>query len=80
MFAGVRTVDLDFGDPDWHPFRYFDPGIAGRLKRIDRIRDHCSTESEVISGNCVSYAISRIVEGLTSHSGGPNGLFDRIDS
>lgn len=61
MFVGVRALDLDFDDADLRGVRNFDPSISSYLKRIDRIRNHRPTDSEVISGDCVGDTVPRII-------------------
>ena len=76
----LTTLDLDFNRPDLHAVRYLDPRIASHLKRIHRVRNHRSTNSEVIIGDRVGNAIPRILERLANDSGSKDGLFHRIDT
>src|ERR1700732_1435941 len=80
MFAGIRTLDLDFNSADLHAVGYFDPGVASQRKRIHRVGNHRSTDSEVVLGNRVANAVPCIVERLVNHPGRPDGLLDRIDT
>jgi hypothetical protein len=44
------------------PMRNTDPGITRQMNRIDGIRNHSSTESKVVLGDCIGDAIPSVVE------------------
>ena len=46
------------------PMRNADPGITRQMNRIDGIRNHSSTESKVVLGDCIGDTIPSVVERL----------------
>ena len=68
MLFRIGTHYFDFNRPYLSTVRDANPGIAGDLKWIDRIRNHGSTETEIVRGDRITGAIPRVVERLANHS------------
>src|SRR6266581_2254981 len=80
MLFRIRTRYFDFNRFYLSSIRDADPSVARELKWIDRVRNHSSTETEIVLGDRVANTIPRIVERLAEHSGIPDGLLDRVDA
>jgi len=80
MFVNVGAHDLDFDDVNLYRGRYLNPSIPSELKWIDRVRDHRPTNSQIVFRDCVSDAVTCVIESLASHVRSTDGLLDRIDA
>ena len=76
VFFVVRTPDLDLHGGHSIPQGHIDPSISGELKRIDRIRYHGPSQAEIIFGDGVPYAVSRIVHRPDQQAGVLESLLD----
>lgn len=78
MLLRVRTNQLNFGSACTRSMRNADPGIPRQMNRIDGIRNHSSTESEVVLGDRVGDEIPSVVEWLAQRSGIADCLLNRV--
>jgi hypothetical protein len=76
MLLGVGALDLNFMRPDPNAVRYCNPSIASRLKRIDRVGNYDSPNSQIVPGDRVGDAVPHIVERLANDPGSPDSLLD----
>lgn len=78
MFVSVDALNLDFHEADSRGVRHRDPSIPSQLERVDRIRHHCPTDSEIVLRDRLCNAIPGIINGLTQQPGIPDGLLHRV--
>ncbi|MGC2538681.1 MAG: hypothetical protein WA350_18000, partial [Candidatus Sulfotelmatobacter sp.] len=68
MLHRIRARDLDFDSSCLRPIRDTYPSIPCESKWIDGVRNHGSTETEIIFGDHVTNAIARIIERVADDS------------
>ena len=73
MLPLVGTRDLNFSGSDVRAVRGLEPRIARGGQWIHRVGNHDATETKVVFGNCVTDAITRVVDGDDGDPGFPNG-------
>ena len=80
MLRRIRARDLDFDSSSLRPIRDTYPSIPCESKWIDGVRNHGSTETEIIFGDHVTNAIARIIERVADDSRIADGLLHRVDA
>src|SRR5688572_24320961 len=80
MFIRIRTPDFNFDMTRTRTSGCLDPGIASEFDWIDRVRNHCPAQTQVVLGNGIADAISRIVEGSLNSSGIQYRLLNGVDT
>src|SRR5262249_5699259 len=80
MFIAVEALHLDFYEGNSCGVRYCDPSVTSQVNRIDRIRDHRSTDSKVVFSDRVGNPIPDIIDGLAQQSRISDGLLDRVNT
>src|SRR5262245_31290863 len=80
MLVAVEALYFDLYEGNSRGVRYCDPSVTSQLKRIDRIRDHCSTNSKIIFRDRVGNQISDIINGPAQQSRISDGLLHRVDT
>jgi hypothetical protein len=80
MLVAVGALYLDFWEGDSCGVRYCNPSVTSQPNRIDRIRDHRSTDSKIVFRDRVGNPIPDIINGLAQQSRISDGLLDRVDT
>ena len=75
MFVGIGALHFNLDGPHPGAVRYRDPSLASLVKRIHRIGNHSSAKSQVIFGDRIADAITRIID-WTHGPGGAESLLD----
>ena len=80
MLLWARAPDFDLHRRDTGTFRHAHPSIASQPKRIDRIRNYGSANTEIIFGDSVGYAVANVVQWLVNACPATNGLLYGVDA
>ncbi len=80
MLLRVRTNQLNFSSAYPRPMRNSYPGITRQMNRINRIRNHRSTESKIVLSDCIGDPIASVVDGLAQRPGIADCLLNRVNT